>query len=198
MNKLNLIIVVACSLLFIGCGGGGDSGGSAGQSTPSSSTNSGSNTDDGSSNSGNNDTGSAQEVGFAELEVDMGFDWQMIEQADLSFELVSLISQGQSRAIGSSSRSQSGWLSISGRYVVSVFAIDGDGNVLTNAIFTGMTNQYGQLAVNFTLMDEWLGVVVDVDLDGQGDGQSCSQSIYRNELDEPVQLGCDIAVGSDL
>lgn len=83
--------------------------------------------------------------------------------------------------------------------MVSVFAIDDEGNVLSNAIFTGMTNQFGQLAVNFTLMEEWLGVVVDVTIVGVSTGeQSCSQSIYKDELSDVVQLGCDIAVGSDL
>lgn len=198
MNKLNVTSALLWVLLLFGCGGGGESSSSGGQAPGSASSGSDSSGSDSNSGGGTGSDDSQQSTGFAALEVDADFDWQMDEGADLSFELVSLISQGRGQHRGASAYSQNEWLSISGRYVVNVFAIDADGNVLTNSIFTGMTNQYGQLAVNFTLMDGWLGVVVDVDIDGQAGGQSCSQSIYRDELDETVQLGCDIAIGSDL
>lgn len=199
MRVFKQIVVWCFCGVLASCGGGGsESASSVGGNSGSQSggqTSGGSGSSDGSGNNSSDGTSEQpQDSGFAELQVDTGFDWQMDEGADLSFELVSLISQGRAGSYYNQSRNANGWLSISGRYVVNVFAIDGDGNVLTNAIFTGMTNQYGQLAVNFNLMDTWLGVVVDVDL---GD-QSCSQSIYRDELSNVVQLGCDIAVGSDL
>ena len=190
------ILILCFCVVLSSCGGGGSESASSDNSGGQVSGG-GSSSGDGSSDgngSGDGTSEQPQDSGFAELQVDTGFDWQMDERADLSFELVSLISQGRASGYYNQSRSADGWLSISGRYVVNVFAIDGDGNVLTNAIFTGMTNQYGQLAVNFNLVDTWLGVVVDVDLDDQ----SCSQSIYRDELANLVQLGCDIAVGSDL
>ena len=183
-KSVRSLLFLSCLSLLCACGGGGESGGSSSNSGGNSNSN---NSSDSTSTSSDNSSGTDSEQSFADINVQNEFSWQMQTQNSLSLQLTSNVSQN---------RTQAGmdWTPISGRHLIKVYGIDSDNNVITEAIFTGMTDQYGQLPLTFSIPAYWLGVAVHVELDSQ----TCTQTLSMAELNDSIQIGCDLVVTSDL
>jgi len=182
-------LLVSLTILIIACGGGGDKETSQ---TPEA-------TNPPVTELPPTDTDTNQSTSFTDISAPENFDWSMQTKAKITMKLVSNYNDKNvsNRPLSSDTQSllpQLDGMSISGKHIVKVFGIDQEDNVITTAAFTGMTNKYGELPVTFNIPNTWLGIIVDVDLDGI----SCSQRIELSEIQSLVALGCDISVTSDL
>ena len=139
--------------------------------------------------------------GFADMAVPAQFDWQMQAQSKTTLKLVSNFSYNSSSysnnnysSFNYSALAQADGLPLSGQHIVKVFGIDQDSNVVTTPVFTGMTNEFGELPVTFNIPEHWLGIVVGVQLDES----TCSQTFLKAQISGLITLGCDVVVSSDL
>jgi len=187
-KSVRSLLLLSCLSLLCACGGGGESGGESGSSgSNANNSNSNNSSDNSSGDSTGNSSGTDNQQSFADINVQNEFSWQMQTQNSMNLQLTSNVSQN---------RTQAGmdWTPISGRHLIKVYGIDSDNNVITEAVFTGMTDQYGQLPLTFSIPAYWLGVAVHVELDSQ----TCTQTLSMAELNDSIQIGCDLVVTSDL
>lgn len=140
-----------------------------------------------------------QSTGFSDITVSDTFNWSMQSQANANLKLVSNFTDNQvaKRPIsvdGQSILPQVDNMPVAGSYIVKVFGIDQDENIITSPVFTGLTDKYGELPINFNIPNDWLGILVDV----TSDAISCSQRVESSEIQQIIPVGCDIATTSDL
>ena len=177
MSLKRILLIVLAGLLF-GCGGGSGSSSVPPPTTPI-------------------PTAPDTSIdGFADMAVPAQFDWQMQSQSKTTLKLVSNFSYNSfnSSSFNYSASAQADGLPLSGQHIVKVFGIDQDNNVLTTPVFTGMTNEFGELPITFNIPEHWLGIVVGVQLDES----TCSQTFLKAEITGLIALGCDVVVSSDL
>lgn len=140
-----------------------------------------------------------QSTGFSDITVSDTFNWSMQSQAKANLKLVSNFTDNQvaKRPISADGQSilpQVDNMPVAGSYIVKVFGIDQDENIITSPVFTGLTDKYGELPINFNIPHDWLGILVDV----TSDDISCSQRVESSEIQQIIPVGCDIATTSDL
>ncbi len=178
VSMKHIFTIVLTSSLFA-CGGGGSDGAAGSSAAPLPST--------------PVSTTLESTDGFADMTVPAQFDWQMQSQSKTTLKLVSNFSYNKSSDY-KSINAQADGLPLSGQHIVKVFGIDQDNNVITTPVFTGLTNEFGELPVSFAIPEQWLGILVDVQLEDS----TCSQRILKAEILGLVALGCDVVVSSDL
>jgi len=182
MTKLCILIVFVIPYLMA-CGGSDKT--KTTPSEPESST--------------NLDEESTQSTGFTDIVVSNDFNWSMESQAKANIKLVSNFTDNQVAYRPISADGQSilplvDNMPVAGSYIVKVFGVDQDENIITSAVFTGMTDKYGELPINFNIPNDWLGILVDV----TSDDISCSQRVDITDIQQVIPVGCDIATTSDL
>jgi len=140
-----------------------------------------------------------QPTAFTDISAPDDFNWSMQTSSKIKMKLVSnfndkKVSNKPLSADSQSASPQLDWMGISGTYIVKVFGVDQDDNVITTPIFTGITNKFGELPVTFNIPNNWLGIIVHVDLNDI----TCSQRVASSEIENLIAIGCDVSVSSDL
>jgi hypothetical protein len=183
MSLTQVMVVVWLVVWLCACGGGGESGGSPGnfgELSVSTTVVDEPNT----------------EQGFATMEVAADFDWQMQHRAQSTMQLVSNFDErygGDFTSIHRTGKNANG-LELSGNHLVKIYGIDQDNNVITTAIYTGMTDPFGAIPIDFIIPAHWLGLLIHVEYEQQ----TCSESMLISEVEALITVGCDVSVSSDL
>lgn len=152
------ISVTITALMLSGCGGG-DSG-SSGSSSPSS---------------------PVADPAFNDITVPSGFEWKGSSNQQVTFSIVSNLTQTDGVNAN-----------IRGRHILNVYSITSSD---TDSIpfFTGRTDAMGELKSELRLSSNWQSIKVTTTVDEK----NCTNVISLSDLTNQINVGCDLVLGTD-